>query len=214
LTQSCLLSCNHLQFLFYYNFLPYFRIYLLDSRRDRFRGIDRGLGGVNGGHDIGSGGGVQAEGTGNPGHLACRKHKSQPQQQVFPEGQQTCHQDRRLEECRQAQADDLLHPLRKTVNISTGDAEHVKAPYRDLDEQDAAPFQVGKKYFYYSIAHGDHAEDQHDRAGQHGHHEGWRSRHIAQAGYGSEVLYDLSAHLRNAGSQTGDLSGKFSLQVH
>ena len=187
---------------------------LFDRRRHSLGGVHRRLGGIDGGHDVGAGGGVQSEGPGDPGHFSCGEHQSQPQQQVFPECQEARRQDGGLEERRQAQADDLLHPLEEPVRVAARHAEHVEAPHRNLDEQDAAPFQICKKYFYHGVSHGDHAEDQHDRTGEHGHHEVRRAGHVTEAGHGGEVLHDLPSHLSNAGPQSGDLRGELPLQGH
>ena len=43
--------------------------------------------------------------------------------------------------------------LEEPVRIPPRDAEHIEATHRDLDEQDAAPFQIGEEYFYDRVAH-------------------------------------------------------------
>ena len=43
-----------------------------------------------------------------------------------------------LQESGQAQSDDLLAPLNKSIRITAWDAEHIETAYCDLNEQNAA----------------------------------------------------------------------------
>ena len=74
-------------------------------------------------------------------------------------------QDGGLEEGGQAQADDLPRPTHESIQIATRNAEHIEAAHRNLDEQDAPAFQVGKKHLQHRVAHKYHAKEKHDGAG-------------------------------------------------
>ena len=116
-------------------------------------------------HDVGSGGGIQAKGTADPGHLACREHEPQAQQRVILQHQQSRSKDGSLQEGGQAQADDLLAPLNKAVRVATGYREHIQGAHGDLDEQDAAALQVGEKALDDGVAHHDDNKNNYDGTG-------------------------------------------------
>ena len=59
-----------------------------------------------------------------------------------------------LEERRQADGDDLLAPLVEPVGVPPGDAEHIQAAHRDLNQQDAAPFDVGEENLHHAVGKG------------------------------------------------------------
>ena len=86
---------------------------------------------------------------------------------MFPEEHQARDEDRRLQEGRQTQTDDLLAPAREAVQIAAGDAEHVQASHGDLDQQDAAALEIGEEHLDHGIGHQDDAEDHHEGAGDH-----------------------------------------------
>ncbi len=142
-----------------------------------------------------------------------REHESQPQQGVVLEHHEPCHQDGGLEECCQAQADDLLHPLHETVHISTGDAEHIQRSHSNLDEQDAAPLQISKKDLDYRVGHKDDTKEQHDGAGNdakakiHCH-----LCHVRDAFHTAEIRDDLLSHIPNAGPVAGEPGAELALQ--
>ena len=119
-----------------------------------------------------------------------------------------------MQKRRQAKPDDLLHPLDKAVHIPSGDAEHIEASHGDLDEQDAAPFQIGEKHLDYSVGHHNDAEDQHDRTGEDAESEAGRTRHVRKTLHASQFLDDPLSHGANAGPGSGQAHGEGSLQGH
>ena len=191
-----------------------FLLLLFDCRRHCLGGVDGCLGGVYGAHNVGSGGGIQSEGPGDSGHLSRGKHEAQPQQGVFPEHHQSRHKDRGLQKGRQAKPDDLLHPLDKAVHIPPGDAEHIEAPHGNLDEQDAAPLQIGEKHLDHSVGHHNDAEDQHNGAGEDAESEAGRTRHVRKALHAGQFLDDPLSHGANAGPGSGQANGEGPLQGH
>ena len=174
--------------------------------------IDGSLGGIDGAHDIGSGGGVQTEGPGDPGHLTRGEHEAQSQQSVVLKHHQARYQNGGLQEGRQAQANHLFAPLDKAVCVASGDAEHIEASHGDLDEQDAASFEVGEKDLNHSIGHHDDAEQKHDRAGEDAQAEAGRARHIREALHAHQFLDDPFSHGPDAGSRPGQADGEGPLQ--
>ena len=123
-----------------------FLLFLFRRHRvgDAAGGVDGRLGGVDRAHDVGVGGGVQAEGPGDAGDLSGGEHQPQAQQGVVLEDHKARYQNGGLQEGRQAQADDLLDPLDEAIDVAPGDAEHIEAAHSDLDEQDAARFRLLK----------------------------------------------------------------------
>ena len=105
-------------------------------------GVDHGLHCVNSGHQICPCVGIQAKSPGDPGNLPCGEEQPKPQEGMVAEHQHSGNKDRRLEEGRQAQSDDLFHPGHEAVCVPSGYAEHIEAPHGDLDEQDAAPLEI------------------------------------------------------------------------
>ena len=177
--------------------------------RDVPGGVDCRLGRVNRTHDIGVGGGVQAESPGDAGNLPGGEHQPQAQQGVVLENHQARHQYGGLKECRQAQADDLLDPLDKSVNVAPGNAEHVKAAHSNLDEQDAATLQIAEKHLDYGVGHEDDAEQQHEGAGEDAQAEvQGLPRHIRQAVHALEVRDDVLSHSADAASVSGEPGGE------
>ena len=149
-------------------FVSFCHIHLLFRRhrgRDGPGGVDGGLRCVDRAHDVGSRCGIQAKGTGDPGHLPRGEHEPQSQQGVVLEHHKARHQNGGLQKGGQAQADDLLHPLYKAIHISSGNAEHIQRSNGDLDEQDATPLQVCEKDLDHRVGHKDDAEQEHDGAG-------------------------------------------------
>ena len=159
------------------------------------------MSGVDRAHDVGPGGGVQAESTSNPGYLSCGEHKAQPQKSMVPEDHQARHQNNGLQKCGQAQTDDLLDPLYEAVHVPSGNAEHIQAANGNLDEQDAAPLQICKKDFDYCVGHKDDTKKQHDGTGNHTKAEiQCHFRHIRDALYTAEVGDNLLTHISDASS--------------
>ena len=118
-----------------------------------------------------------------------------------------------MQEGRQAQADDLLDPLDKAVDVAPGDAEHIEAAHGDLDEQDAAPFQIAEKYFNHGVGHEDDAEQQHKGAGEDAQAEvQGLARHVCKAVHALEVRDDRLAHGPDAVSVAGEAGGEGPLQ--
>ena len=123
-------------------------------------------------------------------------------------------EDGGLEEGRQAQADDLPHPAHESIQIATRNAEHIEAAHRDLDEQDAPAFQVGKKHLQHRVAHKDHAKEKHNGAGDDAKAEVGAVHHIRQGLDLAELRNDVLPHLTDAPSVAGEPCGKGSLQRH
>ena len=123
-------------------------------------------------------------------------------------------QDCRLEKGGQAQTDDLPHPAHESVQIATRNAEHIEAAHRDLDEQDAPAFQVGKKHLQHRIAHKDHAKEKHNGAGDDAKAEVGAVHYIGKRLYLAEFGDDVLSHLTNAPSIAGESRRKGSLQRH
>ena len=123
-------------------------------------------------------------------------------------------EDGGLEKGGQAQADDLPHPAHKAVQIAPWDAEHIEAAYRDLDEQDAASLQVGKKHLQHRIAHKDHAKEKHNGAGDDAETKVGTVHYIGKCLYLTEFGDDVLSHLTAASSVAGKSRGKGSLQRH
>ena len=181
--------------------------------RDVPGGVDCCLGRVYRAHDIGVGGGVQAESPGDAGNLPGGEHQPQAQQGVVLENHQARHQHGGLKERSQAQSDDLLDPLDKPVYVAPGDAEHVKTAHGDLDEQDAATLQIAEKHLDYGVGHEDDAEQQHEGAGEDAQAKvQGLSRHIHQAVHALEVRNDGLSHGADTASVSGESGGEGSLQ--
>ena len=116
---------------------------------------------------------------------------------------QARYQNGGLQEGRQAQVNHLFAPLDKAVCIASGDAEHIEASHGDLDEQDAASFEVGEKDLNHSIGHHDDAEQKHDRAGKDAQAKAGRAGHIRKALHAHQFLNDPFSHSADAGSGSG-----------
>ena len=123
-------------------------------------------------------------------------------------------EDGGLEEGGQAQADDLPHPAHESIQIATRNAEHIEAAHRDLDEQDAASLQVGKKHLQHRIAHKDHAKEKHDGAGDDAETKVGTVHYIGKGLDLAEFGDDVLSHLTDASSVAGKSRGKGSLQRH
>ena len=121
-------------------------------------------------------------------------------------------QDCGLEKGGQAQADDLPHPTHKTIQIATRNAEHIEAAHRDLDEQDAPAFQVGKKHLQHRIAHKDHAKEKHNGAGDDAETKVGTVHYIGKRLDLAEFGDDVLSHLTDAPSVAGEARRKGSLQ--
>lgn len=187
---------------------------LLDCRGDGSRHIHCGLCRINGARNIGLCCGVQTEAAGDAGNFACGEHESNAHQRVVFEHHKSRNEDGGLEEGSQAQADDLPHPAHKAVQIAPWDAEHIEAAYRDLDEQDAASLQVGKKHLQHRIAHKDHAKEKHNGAGDDAESKVGAVHHIGKCLDLAEFGDDVLSHLTDASSVAGKSRGKGSLQRH
>ena len=81
---------------------------------------------------------------------------------MVTEHQHSGNKDRGLEEGRQAQPNDLLHPGYETVRVTSRYAEHIQTSHGDLNEQDTAPLQIGEEHFYYGVGCEDEAKKEHD----------------------------------------------------
>ncbi len=64
-----------------------------------------------------------------------------------------------LQESSQANSNDLLAPLVKAVRISSGNAEHVQGSHRDLNQQDAAPLDIGEENFDDAVCKGNERQN-------------------------------------------------------
>ena len=102
----------------------------------------------------------------------------------------------------------------KAVQIAPWDAEHIEAAHRDLDEQDAASLQVGKKHLQQRIAHKDHAKEKHDGAGDDAEAKVGTVHYIGKCLYLTEFGDDVLPHLTDAPSIAGEARRKGSLQRH
>ena len=127
---------------------------------------------------------------------------------------ESCNQDGGLEEGGQAQADDLPHPTHKAIQIATRDAEHIERADRNLNQQNAPAFQVGKKHLQHRIAHKDHAKKEHDGAGDDAETKVGTVHYIGKHLYLAEFGDDVLSHLTDAPSVAGKPCGKGSLQRH
>ena len=185
-----------------------------DCRGDGSRHIHRGLCRINGARNIGLCCGVQTETAGDAGNFACGEHESNAHQRVVFEHHKSRNEDGGLEEGSQAQADDLPHPAHESIQIATRNAEHIEAAHRDLDEQDAPAFQVGKKHLQHRIAHKDHAKEKHNGAGDDAETKVGAVHHIRQGLDLIELRNDVLSHLTNAPTVAGKPCGKGSLQRH
>ena len=185
-----------------------------DCRGDGSRHIHRGLCRINGARNIGLCCGVQTETAGDAGNFACGEHESNAHQRVVFEHHKSRNEDGGLEEGGQAQADDLPHPAHESIQIATRNAEHIEAAHRDLDEQDAPAFQVGKKHLQHRIAHKDHAKEKHNGAGDDAETKVGAVHHIRQGLDLIELRNDVLSHLTNAPTVAGKPCGKGSLQRH
>ena len=179
---------------------------------ERPGGVDGGLGGVDRAADAEAGGGVQAEGAGDPGHLSGGEHEAQTQQGVILEYQEARHQDSGLQKRRQAQGNDLFDPLDKAVRVAPGDREHIEAPHGDLDEQDAAPLEVAEKHFDHRVSHKDDAEEDHDGACDGAEAEVAAVDHLCHGVDLPQLRNDLLAHGTDAGAVAGEAGGEGSLE--
>ena len=175
-------------------------------------GIDRSLGRIDRRHNAGSGGSVQAEGSGDAWDFPCGQHQSQTQKGIFFEYHQSCNEDGGLQEGGEAEADDLLAPLDEAVGVAAGDAEHIQAAHGDLDEQDTASLQVCKKHLNDGIGHKNDAEQEHDGAGDGSKAEVGAGCHFGQGLHIAESVDDLRGHLANGGSVSSDSGGETALQ--
>ena len=113
---------------------------------DSLGSIDHGLHRVNSGHKVCPGVGIQAKSPGDPGDLPCGEEQPKPQEGMVAEHQHSGNKDRGLEEGRQTQPNDLFHPGHEAVRVPSGYAEHIETSHGDLNEQDAAPFQIGEEH--------------------------------------------------------------------
>ena len=176
-------------------------------------GVDSGLGGIDGGHDVGSGGGVQTKGACDSGNFPRGEHEPKAQEGLLPEHQQSRHQDGGLEEGGQAEADDLLDPLDKAVGVPAGDAEHIQSAHGDLYQEDAASLEIGKKDLNYRIGHKQNAKQEHDRTGNGPEAEGCGSAgEVRQALHLAQVTQDQFPNGPDARGRTRQAGGKGPLQ--
>ena len=111
------------------------------------------------------GGGFQPKGAADSRHFTGRQHQPKAQQRVVFQYQQTCCEDGGLQEGGQAQPDDLLAPLNKSIHVAAGNREHIQGTHSDLDEQDTAPLKIGEKAFNDGVSHHNDNENDHDGAG-------------------------------------------------
>ena len=102
---------------------------------------------------------VQAKLLGNPGYLICRQHDSQSQEHIVLKGHHSQKQKRGLHECCQADCHRLLAPLVETIRITSGHAEHIQAPHRNLHQHDPASFDIGKEHFDNAVGKGNQEEE-------------------------------------------------------
>ena len=131
------------------------------------------------------------------------------------EHHQASHQNGGLQKGRQAQSDDLLAPLEEAVPIAAGDTEHVQASHRDLDQQDAAPLEIGKKDFDDGVGHEDQTEQQHKATGRAAAEtaDGRRVSQLHNAVHHTIIRQRFFGRLPYAGGAiTGDTGRQVSLQ--
>ena len=179
-----------------------------------FGGVHGGLRRVDGAHEVRLGAGVQSERPGDAWHFASGQHQPQPQQGVSAQHHKPRREDGRLQKCGEAQADDLLTPLDEAVHVAAWDAEHIETAHRYLDEQDAAPFQVGEKHFDDGVAHHNDHKQQHDGVGdgaESAEHAGAHGG--AEIGRGAEAADDLVRHLPKALTVAGDARREAALEI-
>ena len=81
-------------------------------------GVDCGLGGVDGAHDVGVGGRVQTKGSGDPWDLSGGQHQAQTEQRVVLEYHEARNEDDGLQKRRQAETGDLFAPLVEAVLVA------------------------------------------------------------------------------------------------
>ena len=185
-----------------------------DCRGDGSCHIHRGLRRIDSTRNIGLCCGVQSEAAGDAGHLSRREHEPHAHERVILKHHESCNQDGGLEKGGQAQADDLPRPTHKAIQIATWDAEHIEAAHRDLDEQNASAFEVGKKHLQHRVAHKDHAKEEHDGAGDDAKAEVGAVHHIRKRLDLLELRDDVLSHLTNTPSIAGKPRGKGTLQRH
>ncbi len=92
--------------------------------------------------------------------------KPHAHERMILEYHESRHKNGRLEEGSQAQPDDLPRPAGEAVQITARHAEHIERADCDLNEQNAAALEVGKKYFNDRVGHKNDTKEQHDGAGQ------------------------------------------------
>lgn len=112
----------------------------------------------------------------------------------------------------EAQADDLLHPHRESVEVSARDAEHIKRPHGNLNEQDAAALEIGEKHLDGGIRHEDDAEYQHKWAGYDAEAEMRVFKRRCQTVHSGELVHDLLPDRADAGPRACDPLAECSLQ--
>ena len=137
-----------------------------DHRRKGACHADRGACRVDRTREVGLRRGIHAKAARNAWDLARREHKPHAHERMVLEYHESRHKNGRLEEGRQAQPDDLPRPAGKAVQITARHAEHIERADCDLNEQNAAALEVGKKYFNDRVGHKNDTKEQHDGAGQ------------------------------------------------
>ena len=130
------------------------------------------------------------------------------------EDHESSDEDGGLQKSSQAQTDDLLHPANEAIQIAPGDAEHIQRAHGDLNEQNAASLEVGKKHFQHCISHQNHAEQDHDGAGDDIQTEMGAVHRVRERLDLAELCDDVLAHLSDASAIAGESRGKGPLQRH
>ena len=137
-----------------------------DHRRKGARRADCGACRVDRTREVGLRRGIHAKAARNAWDLARREHKPHAHERMVLEYHESRHKNGRLEEGSQAQPDDLPRPAGEAVQITARHAEHIERADCDLNEQNAAALEVGKKYFNDRVGHKNDTKEQHDGAGQ------------------------------------------------
>ena len=105
--------------------------------------------------------------------------------------------------------------MEEAVPIAAGNGEHIQASHRDLDQQDAAPLEIGKKDFDDGVGHEDQAEQQHKATGRVATEtaDGRRGSQLHNAVHHTIIRQRFFGRLPYAGGAiTGDTGRQVSLQ--
>ena len=125
--------------------------------------IHNGLSSIHRRHDIGSGRGFQAELLGYSGDLRSGKHQPTAQEHIFIPDHKSRNQNGGLQERCQAKSCNLAAPAVKSIRVASGKAEQIKASHRNLNQQNPASLEIGKKDFDDTVPHQNQSESAESR---------------------------------------------------